>query len=619
VRVARAIAAVAAALIAARGGAAAQGQPVDVPALVRLVEAQPAGVERSAWKEQRRDAARRLGQSRDRRAVPALLKLAEAETFDIVGEIAIEGLGNLGDPAAAPVLQRIAADPARDRAQRELARKALAKLGAPPAGGGADPAPAGTGAGAAAPPGPAGASPAAGGASEGPSGTGAAPGTPPAAASSGGGAAPAGESPSALADERGPGGAGGAAAAHDLPALPADAIAASERLTISAGAASLGYDTVRERAALDADVAAAYRRRVERPQLAWGWGADARVVAGLLSPPGRAQTRGGQLTAAGDAELRYYVSPTLYVGGRAALGAQASYIADLDGDDPGDDLRDGRFALDAQVALLGGYGRVVDVGSAIRVRRLARALEAARALGRPIDAAVSRRLALTWWSLRADRSTYRALVATVAILREAGILLTEPDAGLTYELLAVLRDSQLVLRPRGLDLQLGVAESYLVRPGEIGDGSSVADEEGRVEQILFAAGYGLQTAADTLEIAGRGYGRVRVLAPAMPRQPSPWAVGATARIRRFAYGAHGDPLGAIDLAADLRLSNDDLSATGDNPTGLRIGGEVGYTRWLTQASGLRVSATAAFDSGELFLGAQIQATYGLLDVSFAGQ
>ncbi|HEY0994127.1 MAG TPA: hypothetical protein VGD80_44025, partial [Kofleriaceae bacterium] len=83
-----------AALVAAAVGAApARGQPVDVAAQIKLVETQPPDMDRSTWKERRRDAARKLGQSKDRRAVPVLIKLAETETFDILGEIAIEGLG----------------------------------------------------------------------------------------------------------------------------------------------------------------------------------------------------------------------------------------------------------------------------------------------------------------------------------------------------------------------------------------------------------------------------------------------------------------------------------------------------------------------------------------------
>src|SRR5207253_1497529 len=87
-----------------------------------------------------------------------------------------------------------------------------------------------------------------------------------------------------------------------------------------------------------------------------------------------------------------------------------SFDADLE-TNPDNDLRDSRLAVDLQVAIGGGYGRLLDVGGAIRVRRLSRALDDARALGRPIDAATAKKLQLTWWALRGERSTYRALVA----------------------------------------------------------------------------------------------------------------------------------------------------------------------------------------------------------------
>ena len=56
---------------------------------------------------------------------------------------------------------------------------------------------------------------------------------------------------------------------------------------------------------------------------------------------------------------------------------------------------------------------MVDVGSAIRVARLGRMLDDARALGKPIDAATAKRLQLTWWALRGERSSFRALTAIV--------------------------------------------------------------------------------------------------------------------------------------------------------------------------------------------------------------
>jgi hypothetical protein len=392
----------------------------------------------------------------------------------------------------------------------------------------------------------------------------------------------------------------------NLPAVPDDALAAYERVTFAGGTANVGYDTARKRVDFDADVAGLYQKRVERESMAWGWNGGAHIVAGYINPSGPAVTRGAQIDLTADGEARLYRGPVYGIVRGAAQG-QINYVSDVDPGNPGNTLKDTRFTADLQAAIGGGYGRVLDVGAAVRVRRLARTLDAAHALGKPIDAATARRLQLTWWALRGERSTYRALVATVAMLREAGILLGEPDAGLAYEILNVLRDSQLVLRPSGFDAQLVVAESYLQRPDD-----PTPTESGRVEQILASAAYGAQLDDDKLEVSGGAYGRLRLFAP--ETQPSPWAVGASARIRRFTYGEHGDPLGALDLSAQLQLSDDDLM---NSQIGQRITGQLGFTWWLGAASGVRLAASVGEDRGAVFLGAQLQATYGLLDGTFA--
>ena len=580
---------------------AASAQPADVPALTKLIETQPGDLDRSTWKERRREAARKLATSKDKRAVPVLIKLAETETFDIIGEIAIEGLGNLGDPSAAPVLTKIANDNARDKAARDLAKKALAKL---PAGGATTtttPPPPVT------PP---------------PTTT----VTPPPATEpdvdagttglergdAGGvvdGNATVGGGNTLLGDPR------AAAGIPTGPALPEDTIAAYDRLTVALGTAAFQYDTVRRRPAFDTDVAGRWAKRVEREKMAWGFDAGAHVVAGFINPYTDEQTRGAQITLDGTGEARFY-SGKLYGIGKLALGAQMNYIAVSD--DDGDSFKDTRTHADLQLALGGGYGRILDVGGAIRVRRLSRTLDAARALGKQIDQTTARRLQMTWWALRGENSTYPALVATVAILREAGILLGEPDAGLTYEILTVLRDTQLYLRPSGLDIQVLFGEGYLIRP----DMDPTPIQDGRVEQLLVNAGYGQQLQDDKAELSGHGFARVRLFAPdetSMNPQPSPWAGGATGRFRRFAYGAHGDPIGALDLAATVLVSSDGcVGMDCEAPTALRIEGQIGFTMWINQVSGVRLAGSVAQDGGELFFGAQLSATYGFLDGTYAG-
>lgn len=598
----------AAAFAVALGASGASAQPVDVGAQIKLIETQPSDMDRSAWKEKRREAARKLVQSKDKKAIPVLIKLADTETFDIIGEIAIEGLGNLGDQSAVPVLQKVANDQTRDKATRDLAKKALFKLGATANGGGTPtPPPATT---TTTPP-PTNTTPT-------PPPTNTTPTPSPSDPPDGGGEtggtdAPGndgGGSPGSLL------GSGNKSSAElpELPVLPEDTLAAYDRLTFAAGAASLEYDTVRKRPSFEGDFSASYLKRVEREQMAWGWGANTQVVAGFISPEGREQTRGLQFQLDAHGEARFYKGK-IYGVGRGAAGFQNDYISYKDADDPANDLKDNRLTADVQVALGVGYGRVLDVGGAIRVRRLARVLDAARALGKQIDAATAKKLQLTWWALRGERSAYRSLVATVAILREAGILLGEPDAGLSYELLTVLRDTQLYQRPSGLDVQLAFGEGYLVRPEMM----PTPDESGRVEQLLVSATYGQQLAEDKAELSGTAFARLRLFAP--DEQPSPFALGATARLRRFAYHAHGDPLGALDLSATLLLSKDSCPANNEMCGAVlasRIEGEVGFTMFMNQASALRVSGQVAATGGELFFGGALTATYGLLDGTFAG-
>jgi HEAT repeats len=567
----------------------AEAQPNDVPALIKLIENQPNDMDRTVWKEKRRDAAKKLAQSKDKRAVPTLMKLAEGETFDIIGEIAIEGLGNIGDPSAIPTLQKIANDQARDKGQRELARRSLAKLGT------AEPPPAGD------KPPPGGDKPPPGGDKPGDK-----------LLEGGDKKPPGGDKPGGKLVETDTGVHSGGKPSGELPAipdLPDDTLAAYERVSLSGGSSSFSYDTVRKRYDFNADVAVNYARRIERPQLAWGYDFGLNLVAGYVNPDGRAQTRKIEFVGNADAEARFYAG-NVYGIGRAVGVAQWDYLSVKDPNDAsgGSDFKDSRFNADVQVAVGGGFGRILDVGAAIRVRRLSRTLDAARALGKPIDAATAKKLQLTWWALRGERSTYPALVATVAILREAGILLGEPDAGLAYAIINVLRDTQLYQRPEGLDINVVFGEGYLKRP----DNPMILPPSGRYEQVIASAGYGQQLDEDKLELSGTGYARLRVFAPDM--QPAPWAFGAIASMRRFTYGDHGDPFGMFDLTGEVGLSTDDLMMS---TAQLRIAGSLGFTWWLNQASGFRLAASVMEDAGELFIGAQLQATYGLLDGTFA--
>ncbi|NVB85402.1 MAG: HEAT repeat domain-containing protein [Kofleriaceae bacterium] len=611
-------------------------QPADVPNMIKFVENQPNDMDRSTWKEKRRDTARKLGQSKDKRAAPVLMHLAESETFDIIGDIAIEGLGNLGDQQAVPVLQAIVADAGRDKSSRDLAKKALQKLGAPesgPAAGAASGSGAtvGSGAGSAATTTAVktGTGTGSGSGSTGPKTTTAKTTTPTTTTTTAQADEPTGLETAEGTVEPGSDietglsgtriGTQNTTEVEDLPELGDDVIAASERLTFALGTAGLSLRTLPadtmgnrdKRLDFDADVAAHYLRKLDTEKTSFAIGGDAHLVAGFLNPSGRAQTRGALFDVALAGEGRFYAGQ-LYGVGKVSTALSTQYTRYVDETNPDNDLKDSTFAADFLIALGGGYGRLVDVGSAIRVRRLGRALDNMRALGKPIDDATAKKLQLTWWALRKERSDFRALLATVEILREAGILLGEPNAALTYEILSVLRDTNVILRPSGLDVQVVISEGYLKRPTD--DMGNCFITCGRMEQVIASAGYGAQLDEDKLELSGNAYARYRLFAD--DQQASPWAAGALARMRRFTYGEHGEQFGVFDLSGELAVSNDGVPM-GDSDTSLRIAGELGFTYVINQVSGIRLAANIAEDAGAFVVGAKLEATYGFLDGRFA--
>jgi hypothetical protein len=575
----------------------AQAQPntaADVPALIKLIEQMPDGMDRSEWKDKRRDAARKLIAGKDKRAVATLAKLAEQETFDIIGEIAIEGLGQLADPSASTTLQRIAGDTGRDKRQRDLAGKALAKLGvkaAPSTDKVADmtakptdrpvdklpvkePLPVNI--------------------SEPtlpePSAAVETPSEPPRAAQS------LGADPSAAMN------------ASAGPIWSDDTLAATDSLTFAIGSASVGYDSVRKRTTFNADAAAQLMHRVEQQQRAFEYGVDARLVAGYVNPDGPGKSRGAELVVNAHGEYRIYGGPGLYGVGRSALQGQLTYLS-VTRNDPNDAaFKDVRTSADLGLALGGGFGRVLNQGPRMRIARIEQVLRDNRALAKSIDDAVATQLQSIWWSQRGAASTYQSLVATVQGLRAAGVLLSEPDVTTTYQLLAVLRDSQLNVRWRGTDVDVTFGESYLLREDTP---NNPPVDKGRVEQALLRARYG-RALSPNVDIGGSAFARLRVLASA--NTPSPWAVGVMATAQRFTYDDIGDATGTIDTQLSASISSDDIE---QEQRGVRLAAELGWTYRLRQASGLRIAANLAFDSGELFIGAKIDASYGLLTSAFS--
>jgi hypothetical protein len=553
----RLLAPAAVALAIALAPATASADEVDD--LIAVVDEKPAGMNEETWKEERRDAAKQLGKLGDTRAVPALIRVVETESFDVVAEYAIESLGKLGDDRAVPVLRQVAGDSSRDRYARELARKALRKLGASADGGGGD-------------------DDDGGGALVG-SGTGAS----------------IGSSADATID--------------DGPEFSGDTLGATEILTLAAGGASLTYDTVREVASLDGQVDARYRREIERTKMGYGYGGTASVAGGVIDLPGDGSASEAiSFAGTGGGDARFYLADSEVYG--AVEGGLGLSLSALKRAAQGNSLRETMLGVDLHLGLGVGYGRILDLGEALRLRRIEMALEESRALGRPITGDLAEKIMRAWWALRGEQGAHKRLVATVKILREAGVLLGEPDASTTYKILQILVDGQLDHRLDGFDVRLGVAESYLVR-----DDDRVGYDDGRIETVLVRARYGMQMRSTVQEIVGEGSARLRVLAD--DGVPSPWTAVAAAAWRRYVYSDAFDPIGAFEVRGEVGLSDDDNGMM--SSTASRVGGGIGWIWSPSRASQFRLSADASLESGEIFLGASFEAVYGFLDVGFVGK
>ncbi len=528
-------------------------------ALIDTVRRRPAGTDRDAWREERREAARELGSIGDKRAVPVLIDVVTTEQFDSVAQIAIVALGKLGDERAIPVLQGVAADSSRDRFVRNSAKDALGKLGAKTA--------------------------------------------------SGSGTSGSDEDESSLATTGLGAVSPGLASSNTTVKLAKDfgddMLAASDQLTFAVGESHLGYDSVSGETFLDGQASASYVRIREGQNLALRYEGRSDLVAGVINFEGSdSSARIATLNLAGSAEARFYSGSLFGIGiGSALLGGDYLNIKRPAADNTSNTFLSGEAAL----AIGGGYGRVLNVGERIRVQRLETVLRKHKLLGRSISPGVASEIMRAWWEMRSEIGYHDRLLATVKILRDAGALLSEPGASSSYAILQVLRDGQLNQRLSGYQAYAAVGESYLVRDEELGL------QDGRVESVFSKVSYGKQAKDGESELRVDGFARLRILAE--DGISSPWAVGVSTHWRDFRYSKHSDPLGAMDVGVRLGASSE---GGDDSKIASLVAGSLGWLFVSDRATRFRLAGEVRYESSELFAGVVFQGEYGLLDVSYVG-
>jgi hypothetical protein len=392
-----------------------------------------------------------------------------------------------------------------------------------------------------------------------------------------------------------------------------DVLAASQRWTFVAGGLSLTWDSY-DQPQLSGSAALAYQRGLEKPKLGYSFDAGLALAAG-------AQDRDGGLTdtasyalvfdGVAQSELRFYLAgergPFLHAGASLRLAGSALKV-----ESPlGEDQTDFTPSIDGGLALGAGWGRTLDVGARLRVQRLERVLARARLLGRPINDEVANRLVTAWWDLRGSLGLRRELVATIQILKEAGVLLTDPDPTTTYMLLQVLGDGQLDHRLSGWDVRLGIGELLVGR-----DDVGMEDEfDLRRQEVALAQGrYALQLAGASSELVATGRAVYRLGGDM--EDPGYAAASADLAWRRYFYGEVYDPAGALEIGLTVAAADADLEAD-DAGASRSLGVRAGWRTFFSRASHLDVVGTLRLEADSLLLGVALSGTWGLSDVTYA--
>lgn len=544
---------------------------------IEILRARPTGMDEKTWRAKRREVATQLGESRSKDAVDALLEIVENERYDSVLSIAIEGLGEQGDPRAIAPLQRIYRDRSIDTFVREQAGVAIAKLGGTPS----DDARLAGGAGAIS-----GEADLLGGPQLGTMGE-------------------ASVEPEPL-EEMG----------KDRP-LPDNLRARVRDFGFVLGQLSLDVDTRIDEQPVLADAGlGAYARYLDERQR-WGFSLrgnlEGRLANGDITstPAGNGADDGDVLfigeRLAGDGEAHVYFGRT-DVHAFGGLGVEQRLlrvgVENLDGGNESS-LSETRLSFDVIPAAGLGWGRHLDAGSDLMVDAIVEALEKENILAKPLDDATRRALRDAVYRRANAWSTWPRVAAVLSILESGGFLARRAGARLVHRLRSVLEDPSLVGRGKGIVVRAGflydvpVLQSDFLRRGD-GVGAPF---------LQLVAGFPLsrerQIDADTRfwydAIGETGY-----------------TLDAGALFTRYFHTKLDDYRGAWFAGVRGGISHRAFADLPDdvNPRlGYRGVGTAGYAYGWNRGSEIRVSGTAGFDSGGFIAAVGLGLRFGLVRAS----
>ncbi|MBK6848679.1 MAG: HEAT repeat domain-containing protein [Proteobacteria bacterium] len=551
--------------------------------MLELLQRRPRSLDVESWRAQRREAARELGRLREPRAVATLLSIVGAERFDVILEIAIDALGNIGDARAIEPLRALLSDPSLDAYVRDATATALGRLGAaapattPTTGAGVPTEGAGLGA----------------------TGSGTTTGAPALTGTDSGPPPPAVEAKA--------GGAGGRRLSFDqlhpppAPRIATDALAVAERLEFVASSGELGWDGGADRVRAALALGARYRRQLERPRIGYSIDAATDLDFRVIDPPRADDTswmlqHGLRLRP----ELRYYpfltdlprlcgqVSGGLDYG--FGLGSPAAALE-----------RRTSFGAVASVALGPAYGRIYDLGPRLRLQRFERVLRRSGWIDQPLDPVLANRLVASWYALRDSIGSFAQLGHALRALRESGVLAAELDAATIYRLIRVLDDPQLDERRAGYLLRLGYGYARQV----------VLDAADHDLGFLYASAEGAWQRSSVRE----RFAQLRVTWNQLERDS--YAIDAEAGQRWYLYNRALDPLGVLGVSASGGISQPQDAAFEGAGIAYQVLAGGTYARYFSRGSRVEAALRAGLDRRGGLVLLTFSARYGVAGGAYA--
>lgn len=522
------------------------------------------------WRSQRREAVRELGRLKARKAVPALLKIVSTERVDAILEFAITALGEIGDPRARTALRRLEGDSSLDRFVRDAASRALRKIG----GGQVTPRPR-------------------------PRPTPRPRPKPPKEPKEPGEPRPVVKQPKRPL-RRDP-----AKAFGELPPVtgaPDQGVLFRARWwDLAAGAADLRWDGQVEGTRIGLGVSTRLVMQEERRGVGFSMDAAGAFGFRLANAPGHDATWGLTHSLQVNPEVRLYpfqqTVPLLF----AQLSGGAGYGLTLTARPEADDRLSA--AGNISVGAGPGYGRVVDVGPVLRLKRVRDVLHEAGLLTGPVPASVASELMYAWYAMRDRVGSYARLGHTLRILHRARLLRRAPDPAVTYRLIRALDDPQLDWRREGFMVRVGYGYARTLIKNAADSNLAFLYTTGEYHHQLGA----LHAFSARLRFYYQHVG-----------DPDLYGVTFSAAYQRYLYTARLDPVGALTAGIDGGVSNQPGAAFADAALGYRFLAGGGYTHHLTRGARVAVTLGAGIDTGSPLVMFTLEARYGFWRGSYLG-